>query len=273
MKEKTCKTVRLYYGLATSLISVVVGALLIWQTLDIYLNGGRRPFSREIVGQRLALVSPAFWIWLVMIVAGFVIWEVFPVKKKIASLKDDCYALKRLKKRIPPKVGERELDSLGYVMKEEETLLLLKLCVFLVCLAGAVYGIVYLATPAHFPKTDVTAEIVRMVKNILPCAAIAFVAAIAFKYAEIRSAKKQLPHVKKLAASKGGDYIASVKYAGADTYFDIGRVLNNKYFILGVRIAVGCLAIGFIIAGAVNGNMRAIFIKAVNICTECIGLG
>lgn len=97
MQEKTCKTVRLCYGIALSLMTAVTGALFIWQTLDIYLSGGSRPFTREIVLERLNRIAPAFWIWVVMVAVGFIIWEVFAVSYKRAPLKDDCYALRRLK--------------------------------------------------------------------------------------------------------------------------------------------------------------------------------
>ena len=40
-----------------------------------------------------------------------------------------------------------------------------------------------------------------------------------------------------------------------------------------IRLAVLALAVIFIIAGIANGNMYAIMIKAINICTECVGLG
>nr|WP_251616997.1 CD1871A family CXXC motif-containing protein [Pumilibacter muris] len=33
------------------------------------------------------------------------------------------------------------------------------------------------------------------------------------------------------------------------------------------------MAVSFIIAGIFNGGARDVLIKAVNICTECIGLG
>ncbi|MCR5651993.1 MAG: hypothetical protein K6F86_12530 [Lachnospiraceae bacterium] len=39
------------------------------------------------------------------------------------------------------------------------------------------------------------------------------------------------------------------------------------------RLAVLIIAAVFIIAGIINGNMYSILIKAINICTECIGLG
>jgi len=40
-----------------------------------------------------------------------------------------------------------------------------------------------------------------------------------------------------------------------------------------LRIAVGALAVGLIALGAANGGMRDVLVKAINICTECIGLG
>ena len=169
MQEKTCKTVRLCYGIALSLMTAVTGALFIWQTLDIYLSGGSRPFTREIVLERLNRIAPAFWIWVVMVAVGFIIWEVFAVSYKRAPLKDDCYALRRLKKRVPQKVGESGLASLKAVKRGELINLIVKLCAAALCLAGVAYGIAYLATSANFPKTDVNGEMLNMAAHLAPC--------------------------------------------------------------------------------------------------------
>ncbi len=40
-----------------------------------------------------------------------------------------------------------------------------------------------------------------------------------------------------------------------------------------IRLILLALSIIFIIAGIANGNMNAVLIKAINICTECVGLG
>lgn len=40
-----------------------------------------------------------------------------------------------------------------------------------------------------------------------------------------------------------------------------------------VRVALLCAAVLLIGFGIMNGGMRDVFIKAINICTECIGLG
>lgn len=280
MQEKTCKTVRLCYGIALSLMTAVTGALFIWQTLDIYLSGGSRPFTREIVLERLNRIAPAFWIWVVMVAVGFIIWEVFAVSCKRAPLKDDCYALRRLKKRVPQKVGESGLASLKAVKRGELINLIVKLCAAALCLAGVAYGIAYLATSANFPKTDVNGEMLNMAAHLAPCvfAALLILCGVTL-YLSI-SAKKQLPHVKQLIASAKADEkngVEAVYVTGntavADLYGRWKALSNHKYFILGVRIAIAVFAVTFIILGIVNGNMRAILIKAINICTECIGLG
>ncbi len=280
MQEKTCKTVRLCYGIALSLMTAVTGALFIWQTLDIYLSGGSRPFTREIVLERLNRIAPAFWIWVVMVAVGFIIWEVFAVSCKRAPLKDDCYALRRLKKRVPQKVGESGLASLKAVKRGELINLIVKLCAAALCLAGVAYGIAYLATSANFPKTDVNGEMLNMAAHLAPCVFAALLILCGVTLYLSLSAKKQLPHVKQIIASAKADEkngVEAVYVTGntavADLYGRWKALSNHKYFILGVRIAIAVFAVTFIILGIVNGNMRAILIKAINICTECIGLG
>jgi hypothetical protein len=62
---------------------------------------------------------------------------------------------------------------------------------------------------------------------------------------------------------------------------DTGTVLPVQNKISGmpeeklnrIRMAILALAIIFIIAGMANGNMQAVMVKAINICTECVGLG
>ena len=50
------------------------------------------------------------------------------------------------------------------------------------------------------------------------------------------------------------------------------RQLNGKAVII-ARLAVLSLGVLFIILGLINGGSRDVLVKAINICTECIGLG
>lgn len=40
-----------------------------------------------------------------------------------------------------------------------------------------------------------------------------------------------------------------------------------------LRLALLVLALTLIVLGVLNGGLHSVLIKAVNICTECIGLG
>ena len=40
-----------------------------------------------------------------------------------------------------------------------------------------------------------------------------------------------------------------------------------------IRAAVVVAAAAFILAGVLNGSARDVLIKAIHICTECVGLG
>lgn len=48
---------------------------------------------------------------------------------------------------------------------------------------------------------------------------------------------------------------------------------NNTQNLLIPRISVALIAIVFVVLGVVNGSASDVFIKAIKICTECIGLG
>jgi hypothetical protein len=287
MKEKTSKTVRLCYGSALGAMTVILGALFIWQVLTIYLTGispdytGEHIFSRERVLESLSIISPAFWIWVAMIVVGFVLWEIFPVARKRTPYKDDCYALARLKKRISKTPCELS-SSLEIIKREERIVLYTKLFASLFILAISIYCIVYLSIPSNFPKIDVGREMLTMIKKLLPFIALAFLLCCGVVIYEGVSAKKQLPHAKKLSAYKGNDGgEVKIEENPANKFINlinkikakISTFTDGKYFKLAVRIAIGCLGVAFIIAGIANGNMHGVLVKAINICTECIGLG
>ena len=48
---------------------------------------------------------------------------------------------------------------------------------------------------------------------------------------------------------------------------------HHSKLLLSIRIALLVISIALIIAGILNGGMADVLSKAVNICTECIGLG
>ena len=266
-----CKRVRLIYGWVFTAFTVILGALFIWQVLDIYIGGTNagllHPFSYEIVTERLKkIIAAPFWIWIAMIIAGFILWEVFPVKEKLTPITDERYVLYRLSKRIPAEVGEDLKSSAEYVKQQQKTNKIMQWCLLGLVALFVIYVIVYMCIPANFTvEKNATHEVITMAAFILPVAAAVYAAGCAYVILLKKSAKQMLPHVKKLTAGiKAPQPVQQNKFM---------QIVTHKYFKLGVRIAVGCIGVAFIIAGCFNGSLQVVFFKAINICTECIGLG
>lgn len=102
----------------------------------------------------------------------------------------------------------------------------------------ALWMLFYLGNTGNFASRELEFTVGKMLVNILPAAAVMIVCAF-FLQKDV-----------------------SPKPAKAE-----GR--KQLY----VRIALALIAIILIVSGIFNGGMRDVLVKAVNICTECIGLG
>lgn len=282
LTSKTCKTVRLVYGIIFSAFTAVVGALFIWQTLKIYIGGKNAglssPFSREKVVEGLSVISVPFWVWIALIFVGFILWEVFSNIEKPKFSQDARYTLYCLKKKVSFASSDEYKSQMGFVKQHETILLILWLIVAAAAVAVAFGAIIYFVIPSHFPKIDINGEMLNMVKTLLPCVMIVFLLSCGVAVFEGYSAKKQIPYIKQIIKAKKDK--SESEYTPHDLNYALSAV--KRFFCdrefcfalkLGIRIGVGCLGVVFIIAGILNESVKDVFIKAINICTECIGLG
>ena len=270
ISTKTCKLVRLVYGWVFSAFTLVVATLFIWQVLDIYLGGRAQgltsSFSYELVSERVrGVLAVPFWMWIAAIVIGLVLWQIFPVPEKLKPITDARYVAYRLEKRLPTEVGEDLKSSFEYVKKQQKLLKILHWCLWGVVAIFLIYVIAFMSIPSNFPNEDKTHEMLNTAKWILPFAAVVYAAGCAYVIVLERSAKNRLPHLKQL--TKG---INAPQAVQQNKFISL---INHKYFLLGIRIAVACFGVAFVIAGCFNGSVREVFYKAIMICTECIGLG
>lgn len=268
ISESASKKVRLIYGWVFAVFTVTVGALFIWQVLDIYLGGvsagETSPFSRALVEERLGILAAPFWIWISLIAAGFIVWEIFPVKEKISPTTDPRYVLKRLEKRLPQEAAGGLESTLAYVRGQQKLLKIIYCLLIATVGVYVIYVVTYMSVPSNFPNVDKTADMLNMTKYLLPVALLVFLGALLYVTAYKIYAKKQLPYVKKLTAGARAATVPQNKFM---------QIVTHKYFKLGVRIAVACVGVAFVIAGCFNGSIVEVFNKAIRICTECIGLG
>lgn len=285
MQRNRNETIRLVYGIVLSVLTVIVGLMFILEAADIYFSGvaaggaanGQIPiYTRELVGERLMqLLAPAI-IWIVAIVAGYVLAVLFPAAEKRRTA-GDFAVLSRLRGRMPLGEGEEFSALREKFGRSERVRFAVWTACALVWLIAAVMCCVYLFgtafdTSRMLVPERATEDILELLANVLPWFAAAFVVCVGALVFDRFYAKRQLPRMKQLLALGRGSAAeprSPLSAAGARA----AGVLSSPVALCTVRAAVLTVAVVFFIVGIQDGGMREVLHKAVTICTECIGLG
>ena len=270
--QKASKYVRYCYGIFTGVFTVVVGALFAWQVLTILGSStdpilDRKPFSREIVLQALSKIDLFFWLWIGAVVVGLILWEVFPLTQKARKICPDLqYA--RLIDRLPATAPEGLEGEYTKVKDTQRLAFAVKTAGYVLSAIAVLTTVIYLCIPSNFNNKEVTLEILDMAKVVVPVfvasALLYAVGATLVKY----SVKNSLPSLQKVTRG-----VKQSQTAGELTLCKkIESFFDNRAVVLAIRIVLAVAGVALVVWGSLNGNMQAVFIKAINICTECIGL-
>lgn len=134
-----------------------------------------------------------------------------------------------------------------------------------ICAVCSVMAARYLANPAHFTSRELEPVIGRMLWHIAPWIFVGFACAILCECVRGRSFRREI----ELAARSPER--ASFKNAQTDS--GASREKRARLAKTAARAVAFALAVALLALGAANGGMRDVLVKAINICTECIGLG
>lgn len=276
MKVTTAKKIRLGCEIALSLISVALAVVFITQVADIYYSApdGADVYSRAIVWARLKNLIAPIVLWLVAVIGCFVLSVIFPSDKASAAAFTPFDRVKRLKGKLPVSGSE------DYNEKRKEHVMRYDLPRYIAygaasafAVAVAIYAIVYLANKNNFSSGVINTDVLALVRNVFPwliASLLLFVAAVVY---ETVSAKHALKSATGLLVMAKGMPLNRSPLAEKMDNIKAAIENNSERIVLGVRIAVFIVAVVFIGLGISNGGATDVFYKAVNICTECIGLG
>lgn len=264
------KKIRLYYGIALAVLTVVVGILYIVEVADIYYGVGY--YDTDVVWEHLIVPLVFTGIWAGAIIAGFVLSVLFPVREKLRAIPDQKKTLARLKKRLPAK-GEAEgfEEASRKVQYHERLRIVVWACALALCLAATIATLVYVFDPANYATggdRTFNSNMLDLLKNVMPWVGVSLLGCMGATAYEGFSVKRELGYVKQAIAS--GDPLSVP--APKKPFITVSE-RADRISVLVARIAVAVIAVTFIILGAVNGNAGDILTKATNICMECIGLG
>lgn len=258
MSDNIKKKVRLIYGIMLSVMLTVTGVLLMMACVNIY-NIGSRPFTAENIAAEFSKIAVVVWITVAMVAIGAILALILPKEKaKLRATVDKKAILARLERRIDPAALPCDVAE---KINEEKTLRRVLLISSIVLIVAAAIPAAIFAFNFNNFTADHDASVLRACVLILPLAFFGIGIATAYVLLEATSIDRQLTLVKSAMAASG-------KYSDTECKKEMCPRLTT-----GIRIAVAAVAIVFIVLGIFNGGIADVLAKAINICTECIGLG
>lgn len=265
MTQTRIPRLHLVYGIVLAVFTVIVGALFIAQAADIYFGG--EGYSRELVIEHCSEIAVPFWLWVAAVAAGGILWLIFlPKKPKLKAHIEPRNTLSRLVGMAGTGESEIYLAAAAAVKKEKKIRAIVWIACLAVCLVCAGIAAAFLFDLPAYPD-DPNEAILRLVRSALPCIAVAFLSLIGATVFDAVSAKRVLPQAR-ILLREGGRIPPAEKQPSR-----FAAVLASPWTLLAVRLAVLIAAVLLIAFGIAGGGMNDVFLKAVNICTECIGLG
>lgn len=238
--------------------TVLLLMMFAWQCLDIYLTGNAAAnldanglylqpvYQAEDVALRLKALLP----WALgygLLLLGSLMMPFLAEKSKLGAMDPDN-RLRLLKKNLA------ELPEEAKAQEARRKKIRLG-CASAIALCG-MGGLFYLLNKDNFVSWDLEAVMGQMLIHVLPWVIMAFAIAIAGAYFCRRSIETEIQLLRGISGSK--DRAEKAVYAQ-----------KSKW----VQIFLYACAFVLILLGIENGGMRDVLVKAINICTECIGLG
>lgn len=267
-----------------ALSTLLTAGLLTAQCVQIHEAGA---FSREIVRARLEGLAWAGALWLALLAATLLLKHInrkenplcTSAETRLSADENRSWALagkhgQQMAARfsaeaVPEEVRLRLLlvraEKTDAMRAEERRRRMARGACAGICAGCAAMVARYLVNPANFTSRELEPVIGRMLWHIAPWTLVGFACAILCECFCGRSLRREID----LAARSPGR--ASFKNAQTDS--GASREKRARLAKTAARAAMFALAVTLLALGAANGGMRDVLVKAINICTECIGLG
>ena len=251
------KKKRLLHTILTA-ATILMLLMIAWQCLDIYIAGNGsanldenglyiQPVYRvdDVIARFNSLKIWAITYLALLITACAVIPETAGEGSAVTLDPDNRLRLMKKKLQDLPEAAQKEETLRKKIGYDTAT-------VIFVC---AALSLMFLLNRDNFTSWDLEMVMGQMLLHVLPWVIFAFAAVIVSSFLCRRSMEREIVFLKGLSGTKTPDAVQMSPY------------------LTHVRIALYILAAVMIVHGIRNGGMQDVLIKAINICTECIGLG
>ncbi|MBR6651237.1 MAG: hypothetical protein IKL36_07510 [Clostridia bacterium] len=235
---------------------IVTGICLICGCLTIYFTGDHS-YSREIVAATFKDIAIPVYVCVVFTLVS-VVWELISPsnQSKRVSFKDYPDIINKLSQ----KKEFNDNDTVGLITREKRNRRIHIIIRTVIILITSIAFLAYALNGDNFHQSEINGSMIRAMFVLIPCLLVSFGYGIFTSYYCMKSYERELDLIKKLPASETSNISVN------DNSF------SSKNLIF-IRIAIAVLAIALILFGYMAGGTTDVLTKAINICTECIGLG
>ena len=256
MNKESLSRLRKPLRILLSVSILLAGLCLMWACLSIYRSGDQ-PFSREAVAAAFKPISIPVYLCLALTVLSLLAELLLPCpQEKQPSVRQLRMTLSRMQQRTDLSVCSEELRSAVLSLRADRKLydrighaiLILSSIIFLT------YGL----NGRNFHSTNINSSMIRAMFWLLPCAIVPFAYGIFANWKNRTFMEKELE---------------LLKTAPRESRVSPPKPRRNRRRALLVRAGLLVLGLVILIAGALTGGTADVLTKAVNICTECVGLG
>ncbi len=268
--------IRFIYAIVLSAFTVIVGILFIAQTWSIYRSAPQSPYTLEKIKAHFADIAVPVGIWLAAVVYGGVLHQAFPKEKQRPKPYIDVQAtLLRVKKRLPDDERfQKEAFEVSKKQRRNRVIAYALGAFVLVSTATLTLGTMLDWWYLPIVTADFFAGHNAVVDRIFQGAILLIVGLTAVSVAAWwinRSRKTEYKCYLEIIATakKEGRVAAATK--GAEK--QAKKIEGKGKTVLITRIGLAAIGVAFFVWGICNGGMQDVLLKAINICTQCIGLG
>lgn len=259
MKNNNIIRIRRIYDILLSISIIVAGICLIAGSLTIYFTG-EQTYSREIVADTFSSIAIPVYICLALTIISF-IWELVlpsPVQKQ-KPRKAYAFILERLlEKRDLSQCSEEFLYSMDKERKIRKLHTIIR--TVLLCISSIAF-LSYALNGNNFHQSEINTSMIHAMWILIPCMAVPFGYAVFTVYHNDKSLKREIELLKQVPVSSTAKTTKEVSVCHSEK-----KENTLRYALLFVGITI-------MVYGFISGGTADVLTKAINICTECIGLG
>lgn len=242
------------FSILISIFAVIAGICFIAGCLSIYFSG-EQPYTAESIAKTFNNYCIPVYIFTALAAIGILLDIFMPAKKSTQPTSCPHYmALNRMQKKHNPNAENENITvEIGRLRIVRRRLQFICLGVSLVC-AAVFLG--YTFNGSLFYKETINDTVISAMYVLLPCLAVSFAVTVFTNFKILSGMRKELELLKKCPKRKEADE----------------KPTNTSVFPA-IRATVLIAALALLVCGFVSGGTADVLTKAINICTECIGLG